>query len=57
MSWKWAAYAVDTVIIEVSATTVVRWSANLFHTASSLAVVTSGWPLLLRRSDHSRTWV
>ena len=31
MSWKWAAYSVDMVIIEVSATTV----ANLFHLKTS----------------------
>ncbi len=33
MSWKWVAYAVLSVIIEVSATTVAKRSDNLFHTA------------------------
>ncbi len=35
------------VSIEVSATTVVNQSDNLFQTASRRAVVTSGFPLLL----------
>ncbi len=41
MLWKWAAYAVLNVIIEVSATTEANLSDNLFQTASSRAVVTS----------------
>jgi hypothetical protein len=41
MSWKWASYAVDKVIMEVSATTVAKRSANLFQTVSILPVDTS----------------
>ncbi len=54
ISWKWAAYAVVNVIIEVSATTEANRSYNLFQTASSRAVVTSGFPLLLTRSGRCR---
>ncbi len=36
-------YAVDKVIIDVLATTVLRQSANLFHIAYSLALVTSAF--------------
>jgi hypothetical protein len=56
MSWKWAAYAVLNVIIEVSATTEATRSDNLFHTASSRAVVTSGFPLLKFAVDMIRTF-
>ena len=55
MSWKWVAYAVLSVIIEVSATTVAKRSDNLFQTASSLALLTRGFPLLLTRSGRHRT--
>jgi hypothetical protein len=34
MSWKWASYSVDTAIMEVSATTIAKRSANLFQTVS-----------------------
>jgi hypothetical protein len=57
MSWKWAAYSGDKVIMEVSATTVANLSDNLFQTASRRALVTSGFPLLLTRSECRRTWV
>ncbi len=57
MSWKWLAYAVLNVIIEVSATTVAKRSDKRFHTASSLALVTRGFPLLLTRSGRRRTCV
>ena len=44
MSWKCATYSRDKVIIEVSATTDAKWSANRFHTAASrLAVTTYEW--------------
>ena len=55
MSWKWVAYAVLSVIIEVSATTEAKRSDNLFQTASSLALLTRGFPLLLTRSGRRRT--
>ena len=57
MAWKLDVYAVDMVIMEVSATTVAKRSANLFHTYSILGVVTRGLPLLLTRSCCHRTWV
>ncbi len=57
MSWKWAAYSGDKVIMEVSATTVAKRSYNLFQTAFRRVVVTSGFPLLLTRSERWRTWV
>ena len=44
------------VIMEVSATTVLNQSDKRFHTASILAVVTSGFPLLLTRSGRDWSW-
>ncbi len=41
MSWKWALYSMDSVIMEVSATTLAKLLASRFHTASIRAVVTS----------------
>jgi hypothetical protein len=56
-SWKWAAYSVDKVIMEVSATTVSKRPAKRVHTSLRRAVVTRGFPLLLIRSGRLSTWV
>ena len=56
-SWKWAAYSVDKVIMEVSATTVSKRPAKRVHTSLRRAVVTRGFPLLLIRSARLSTWV